>query len=156
MNYYYSLDGKNVEGPKSLEELTALFSQGVSWNTQVCAEGSKTWQPLSAACPPQGGGSVPPPPPPIPQTGDSTGGLIPYKNPQALVAYYLGIFGLCPFIGPLLAIPAIILGILGLKKRKLNPIIKGAVHAWIGIILGAVSLAYHVLIVLAIVGSSHH
>lgn len=155
MNYYYSVDGKSVEEPKSLEALMALFSQGVSWNTQVCAEGTQVWQPLSAVAP-QAGGTMSAPPPPIPQTGDATGGLIPYKNPQALVAYYLGIFGLFPFIGVLLAIPAFILGILGLKKRKQNPIIKGAVHAWIGIVLGAISIGYHLLIVVALLASNRH
>lgn len=155
MNYYYSVDGKNVEGPKSLEELTALFSQGVSWNTQVCAEGTKNWQPLSSACPPGSVPSVPPPPPPIPQQGDSTGGIIPYKNPQALVAYYLGIFGLIPLIGPLLAIPAIILGILGLQKRKKTPIVKGAAHAWVGIVLGFITLGYHALFVVVIATAKH-
>jgi len=31
--------------------------------------------------------------------GDNTGGLIPYKNPKALIAYYLGIFSLFPLLG---------------------------------------------------------
>jgi hypothetical protein len=69
--------------------------------------------------------------------GDATGGLIPYKNPAALIAYYLGIFSLMPCIGILLAVPAFILGIVGLKQRAKNPVIKGSVHAWIGIVLGA-------------------
>ena len=71
----------------------------------------------SAAPPPPPEHPPSTPPPPIPQTGDATGGLIPYKNPQALTAYYLGIFGLFPAIGLLLAIPAVILGILGLKAE---------------------------------------
>ena len=32
-------------------------------------------------------------------TGDATGGIIPYKNPPALIAYYCGIFSLLPCIG---------------------------------------------------------
>ena len=68
--------------------------------------------------------------------GDSTGGVIPYKNPPALIAYYLGLFSLLPGIGLLLAIPALILGIMGLKKRAENPEVKGSVHAWIGIVMG--------------------
>jgi len=89
-------------------------------------------------------------PPPVPPSGtasagDGTGGLIPYKNPKALIAYYLGIFGLFPLIGFLLAVPALILGILGLQARKQNPAIKGAVHAWVGIILGTISISYHLL-----------
>jgi hypothetical protein len=157
MNYYYTADGTNVLGPIALDQLTNLFSQGgLPATTQVCAEGTQTWQPIATILPVGSAPPPPPAPPPIPQTGDATGGLIPYKNPQALVAYYLGIFGLFPAIGFFLAIPAFILGILGLKKRKLNPIIKGAVHAWIGIILGAISIACHLLVVaLLILGRKH-
>lgn len=68
--------------------------------------------------------------------GDSTGGLIPYKNPHALIAYYLGLFSLFPCLGLLLAIPAFILGIMGLQRVKKNPVIRGSVHAWIGIVMG--------------------
>ena len=75
--------------------------------------------------------------------GDATGGLIPYKNPAALTAYYLSIFGMFPCIGIVLSIPAFILGIIGLKKRAANPIIKGAAHAWIGIILGGLCTIGH-------------
>lgn len=67
---------------------------------------------------------------------DNTGGLIPYKNPQALIAYYLGIFSLVPILGLLLAVPAVVLGILGLRARNRKPAIKGSVHAWIGIVMG--------------------
>lgn len=88
--------------------------------------------------------------PAAPQS-DATGGVIPYKNPLALTAYYLGIFGIIPFVGLVLAIPAIVLGVLGLKKQKENPIVKGVAHAWIGIVLGAISLIYHGVIALLIV-----
>ena len=76
-------------------------------------------------------------PAPVEQ-GDSTGGIIPYKNGPALAAYYLGVFSIIPCFGLPLAIPALILGIIGLKKRKANPAIKGTCHAWIGIILGGI------------------
>jgi len=46
--------------------------------------------------------------------GDETGGLIPYKNPAALAAYYLGIFSILPVLGLFLAVPALILGVVGL------------------------------------------
>ena len=68
--------------------------------------------------------------------GDATGGVIPYKNMPALLAYYLGLASLLPFIGLLFGIPAFVLGILGLLKRAQNPAVKGSVHAWIGIVLG--------------------
>lgn len=88
-----------------------------------------------------------PPAPPVIQQGDVTGGVIPYKNKHALLAYYFGIFGLVPILGILLAIPAVILGISGLKKKKKDPIIKGSAHAWAGIILGALSISYNLLII---------
>jgi hypothetical protein len=78
------------------------------------------------------------PMPPHSGEGDGTGGVIPYKNPAALIAYYLGLFSLFPLLGLLLAIPAFVLGIIGLRNRKRNPAIKGSIHAWIGIIMGGI------------------
>lgn len=89
---------------------------------------------------------TPPAAPPPPQQGDSTGGVIPYKNPQALTAYYLGLFSIFPALGFFLGCVAVPLGIIGLKKRKQNPVIKGAVHAWIGILGGGLSILVHVAI----------
>jgi hypothetical protein len=90
------------------------------------------------------------PTPPIAPTaspqGDATGGVIPYKNPQALTAYYLGIFSIFPVLGFFLGCAAVPLGIIGLKKRKQNPVIKGSVHAWIGILGGGLSVMVHVAI----------
>jgi len=84
-------------------------------------------------------------------TGDATGGIIPYKNPPALIAYYLGLFSIIPCFGVLLGIPAVILGIIGLVQRRKNPVIKGSVHAWIGIVVGGLmSLLWLVLIALMI------
>lgn len=87
--------------------------------------------------------------------GDATGGVIPYKNPKALVAYYLGIFSGFPLIGLPLGIAAFVLGILGLKDRKKNPVIKGSVHAGIGIGCGCFfSLVWTVVLVIAIMGAT--
>ena len=87
------------------------------------------------------------------QQGDGTGGVIPYKNPKALVAYYLGILSGLPFIGFPLGIAAFILGIMGLKARKRNPVIKGSAHAWIGIGCGGLfTLFWGLIIVVAIIG----
>lgn len=73
-----------------------------------------------------------------PNQGDATGGIIPYKNPKALIAYYLGIFSGFPVIGFFLGIPAVVLGIMGLRDRNRNPAIKGSIHAGIGIGCGAI------------------
>lgn len=75
---------------------------------------------------------------PVIDQGDGTGGVIPYKNPAALIAYYLGLFSFIPLIGLFLAIPALVLGIMGLRARSRNPVIRGSVHAWIGIVLGGI------------------
>jgi len=78
------------------------------------------------------------------ELGDKTGGVIPYKNPLALTSYYIGIFALLPCLGILLAIPAIVCGILGLRAYRKQPAIRGVVHAWIGIGLASLSLLGHV------------
>ncbi len=91
---------------------------------------------------------------PQPEEGDATGGIIPYKNGPALAAYYLGIFSLLPCIGLVLAIPAFILGIIGLKKKKENPAVRGSAHAWIGIIMGGIfTLVWGAAIVLMFFGA---
>jgi hypothetical protein len=82
--------------------------------------------------------------------GDATGGLIPYKNPPALTAYYLGVFSLIPLIGLILGVAAVIMGVLGLRKRKALPQCRGGGHAWAGIILGGLSCAGHLAVVLLI------
>jgi hypothetical protein len=93
----------------------------------------------------------------MPVQGDATGGIIPYKNPPALVAYYLGLFSpVIPLLGLLMGIAALILGIVGLRKRKANPMIKGSVHAWIGIVLGGIAIGEYVLIAVMIVMRAKH
>lgn len=75
------------------------------------------------------------------------GGLIPYKNSSALIAYYLGIFSLvCGF---LLGLPALIFGIKGLGYAKLHPEVKGKTHAWVGIILGGITTAISIVVLVA-------
>jgi hypothetical protein len=63
--------------------------------------------------------------------------FIPYKNSSALTAYYLGIFSLV--CGLFLGIPALILGIRGLRYADLHREARGKAHAWTGIILGSLT-----------------
>ncbi len=80
-------------------------------------------------------------------------GIIPYRNPAALIGYYLAVFSLIPILGILLGIPAFVLGIVGLRKRLKNPRLKGLAHAWIAIIGGALTtLIWLGLLGTAIVG----
>jgi hypothetical protein len=75
--------------------------------------------------------------------GDATGGVIPYKNAPALIAYYCGVFSLAacipvPFLFLPLPIAALVCGIKGLRKAKAEPHVRGQVHAWIGVIAGSI------------------
>jgi hypothetical protein len=80
-------------------------------------------------------------------------GLIPYKNTYALLAYYVGIFGMFPCV-PVLAIGALVLGIMGLREYKRDPSVKGVVHAWIGIVLGAgATLLYGAISILILIAA---
>ena len=86
--------------------------------------------------------------------GDATGGLIPYKNAPALIAYYVSLLSLLPILGLPFGIAAFILGVIGLKKRAANPVIKGAAHAWIGIILGGGTTILWIGALVSIIGFS--
>ena len=91
-------------------------------NDPMCVAGEDQWRSLGSL-PSFASG-------PVPQEGSADiATIIPYKNPPALTAYYLGVFSLIPGFGLLLAVPELILGIIGLRKGK--------AHAWTGIILGA-------------------
>jgi hypothetical protein len=153
MPIHVAVHGQQL-GVFELVALNAQLAEGTIPADTALAwyEGCPNWIPIAQVPgvilpgPTAAPASPPPlPPPGASSSGDGTGGLIPYKNPKALTAYYLGIFGLFPFIGFLLAVPALILGILGLQARKQNPLIKGAVHAWVGIVLGTISISYHLL-----------
>jgi hypothetical protein len=79
--------------------------------------------------------------PQYPGQGDATGGVIPYKNPKALMSYYCGFLSLlCCFGGLPVGLVAIVLGIMGLMDKSKNPHIKGSAHAVVGIVLGVISL----------------
>lgn len=88
---------------------------------------------------------------PMQNEGDNTGGIIPYKNPKALIAYYLGILSGLPIIGLPLGIAAFVLGIMGLRDRQRNPVIKGSVHAGIGIGCGGFFALFWLLAIVGIV-----
>ena len=86
-------------------------------------------------------GPLPEAPPPLaslatPEPGDGTGGVIPYRNVPALIAYYCGIFSLIPCLGIPVGVAGVILGTVGLRRARAQPAVHGQVHAWIGIILG--------------------
>lgn len=87
-------------------------------------------------------------------TGDATGGIIPYKNPPALIGYYVGIASLIPVVGLVAGPIAVVLGITGLIRRAKQPAIRGAAHAWVAMIVGGgsfiVQLTFTILWLVAV------
>ena len=75
---------------------------------------------------------------------DATGGLIPYKNPYALVGYYLSIFSMIPIVGIPLGVAGIICGIVGVRRRNRNPMMRGTAHAWFAILFSALVILIQV------------
>jgi len=84
--------------------------------------------------------------------------VIPYRNANALIAYYLGLFSCFPVIGFPLAIVALVLGIRGLRAVRANPSVHGTAHAWIGVVCGSIGFLINLLIIsvtiLALIGAA--
>jgi hypothetical protein len=66
--------------------------------------------------------------------------MIPYKNKNALIGYYLGVASVIPFLGAIFFIPAYAFSIFGLIAVNKTPSIKGKVHAIVGIALASLQL----------------
>ena len=79
-------------------------------------------------------------PGPIPPPDQPLAGMIPYKNPHALIGYYVSICSLIPVVGLIAGPAAMVLGIIGMRRRKADPRIRGLAHAWIALLLGLVGL----------------
>ncbi|MGA9451987.1 MAG: GYF domain-containing protein [Verrucomicrobiia bacterium] len=158
-------------GPVSAEQVKKWIAENrVEKKTPVIPEGAPDWVFLQSlpefaaafGSPP----AVQPPasrPPPIPSSArapkstDGLNAIIPYKNARALAAYYLGVFSVIPPLGALLGIPALVMGISGLRFRRQNPEAGGSVHAWIGIVLGGLfGFGYLALMALVVIAGIVH
>ncbi len=163
MDETYTVQGADGTeyGPVEIDALRQWAIQGrIAPNAMIVPQGGGDGAPASAHpvigpiinAPPTVRGAIPPE-----TTGDATGGLIPYKNPPALAAYYVGIgslvalilFPLGLVVGPI----AVVLGIKGLRRRKREPEVKGAAHAWAGIVIGGL-VALITLGVIVLIGVS--
>lgn len=83
---------------------------------------------------------------------DAVSTIIPYKNGMALAAYYVGVFSLIPCIGGCILGPlGIIFGIIGLRRVRRNPEVKGTGHAIAGIVLGGITSLANYGFIIAIV-----
>jgi hypothetical protein len=84
---------------------------------------------------------------------DPVEGFIPYRNPKALIAYYLGVFSLIPCAGLFLGPAALVLGILGMRFHKQHKSAGGVGHAIAGIVLGTLTTLAHLgLVVIIVIG----
>jgi hypothetical protein len=89
----------------------------------------------------------PPPPPYVAAQPSAVATIIPYKNPKALTAYYCGVFAIIPCLALILGPIAFFFGLSGLKAANANPEAKGKVHAWIGIVMGALTFLANAIVI---------
>jgi len=90
------------------------------------------------------------------KVNSTEGSAMPEKNTPALISYYMGLFSLIPCLGLLLGLPAFIAGIVGLLIQRKNPQAKGGVHAWTGIIAGAITFLLNLAIIILIIWAYNH
>ena len=153
---------KKEYGPVAADVLRQWFATGrVNGQTLARAEGGTEMKPLgnlpefadlfltSKSLPPLIA-------PPAPSSGGGLNMVIPYKNPKALAAYYTGVFSIIPFLGLVLGPIGFACGILGLRYRRENPTAGGAVHAWVGIIVGGLCGLANLAIIIAGVAAIAH
>jgi len=161
----------NEYGPVSAEQVKQWIAENrVEKKTPVFPEGGKDWVFLESL--PEFAAAFAPPPPAAPRPGvappprapvDTTkstsrpilemrdGQENPRENSQAWMAYCLGVVSVVPPFGALVGIPALILGILGLRFLRYHPEVDGRFHAWMGIMLGGVfGLGYLILVALVL------
>jgi len=151
MQIHINSNGTN-HGPFTLDALNQGIAAGhipvygsIAWH-----DGLSDWIPLAnvrGVQLPRQAATPPPLPSGSSEPSSAAEYIIPFRNGRALIAYYLGVFSLIPVIGVPIALAAITLGILGLKFARANARSKGRVHAWIGILLGSLSIGYHGLAV---------
>lgn len=124
------------------------------------APGQDTWEPVDAGNPYAASGTVAAAPPVmgIPQysaTESIVETFVPSRNGAALVAYYCGVFSLFPCLGFPLGVVAVYYGLKGLRAERENPAVRGGVHAWVGVICGALFGFFNLLLcVAAVIGIS--
>lgn len=74
-----------------------------------------------------------------PEVGGTLSGIFPYRNPPALIGYYISVASLIPIFALALGPIAVILGVVGLRKHKADPSVKGTAHAIVAIVLGSLT-----------------
>ena len=143
-------------GPVAAEQLRQWIADGrVNRQTRIQLEAGTEWKTLAAFPEFDGALAAKAAPPPMASSaaGSAVSMIIPYKNVQALIAYYLAVFSVIPCVGLVLGLAAFVLGLRGLKCARENPEAKGKVHAWIGIIVGGLFGLGNLVLLIALFAS---
>ena len=146
-------DGKEF-GPVNLDQIVAWAKEGrIEKDALLIPDGGG--EPRSVFSEPAVAAVLGAPPMlagPVTTSDDAPlSGMIPYKNPHALVGYYLGIFSCLPILGLLLGPAAIVVGIMGIRRRKVEPNRRGLAHAWIARSCGVIGSGISLLAITAII-----
>jgi hypothetical protein len=142
MSIYVHHNGQQL-GPFTEEQLKAQLASGaISIQDHVWWDGQKDWVPLSQT--PLGG--LPPGAPVIPGTAAAAAYPVGVAAPTSQLAIWALVCGCASIVCSIFsAIPAIILGHMGLREIKKNPGIQGYGMALAGTILGYVFTAFGTL-----------
>jgi hypothetical protein len=107
-----------------------------------CTRCGKVWVPGEATmcskcaadtgAPPPAGGT----PAPEAATPGVVGRMIPTRNRPALVGYYCAFAACLPYAGPVFAVAAIVLGVMGVRLAQRHPEVRGGLHALFAIVGG--------------------
>ncbi|MGQ0627278.1 MAG: DUF4190 domain-containing protein [Phycisphaerales bacterium] len=79
-----------------------------------------------------------------PGESNAVAAIIPYRNPPALVGYYVSVASLIPCLALLFGPAAIVLGIVGLRRSARDEQARGKAHAIVAIILGSLTLLVNI------------
>lgn len=89
---------------------------------------------------------------------EAVAAIIPYRNAPALIGYYISVGSLIPFVGLLAGPVAIALGIVGFRKVRREPRVRGTAHAVVAIVLGGLTSLLNwgvvVLMIVSIIAAS--
>jgi hypothetical protein len=139
-------------GPLSAEKIQEwIWEDRLEKKTPILPEGGTDWVFLDSL--PEFSAIFTMPRPPAGTSRSAVGRMVPEKNKRASAAYYLGVVSMIPPFGALLGIPALVLGIAGLRFCRRHPAAGGRFHAWMGIILGTVfGFGYLTFLAVLIIG----
>jgi hypothetical protein len=131
MNYYYTDRTNQPRGPIGVEELRNLARSGqLNSATMVAAVGSPHWIPLSAV---------------VPDIALATAGITDPFAVWSLILGIAGFFACWACCGPILSIPAVILGHISRVNIKRDPGLGGKGLAIAGLVTGYVAIALFLL-----------